>query len=114
MRENSLLLIIMITFLTFVGTGPREVKFFGDLNESQASFIAENLGSNAEKLLRKVLGRGLSDNNLSTKDLVLRSKTISFRKYTNLLDDSDREQAIKALRKALPMPKGVLGEWWDT
>ena len=109
MRENSLLLIIMITFLTFVGTGPREVKFFGDLNESQATLIAENLGSNAEKLLRKVLGRGLSDN-LSTKDLVLRSRTTSFRDYTNLLDDSVREQAIKVLRKALPKPKGVLGE----
>lgn len=110
MRENSLLLIIMITFLTFVGTGPREVKFFGDLNESQATFIAENLGSNAEILLRKVLGRELSDSNLSTKDLVLLSRETSFRDYTNLLDDSDREQAIKALREALPKPKGVLGE----
>ena len=109
LSENSLLL-ITITFLTFVGTAPGEVKFFGDLNESQATFIAENLGSNAEILLRKVLGRELSDSNLSTKDLVLLSRETSFRDYTNLLDDSDREQAIKALREALPKPKGVLGE----
>lgn len=109
LSENSFLL-ITITFLTFVGTAPRKVKFFGDLNESQATSIAEKLGSNAEKRLRKVLGRELSDSNLSTKELVLRSKTTSFRDYTNELDDSDREQAIKALREALPKPKGVLGK----
>lgn len=110
LTENSLSL-ITTTFLTFVGTAPREVKYFGDLNESQATVIAKKLGSNAEKQLRKVLlERGLSDSNLSTKELVLQSKMTSFRDYTNSLDDSDREQAIKALRDALPRPKGVLGE----
>ena len=97
-------------FLTFVGTEPREVKFFGDLNGSQATFIVEKLGEDAEKLLRKELKSGPNDSSLSTKDLILQSKSYPIRKYTDLLADRDREQAIKTLREALPTSKGVVGE----
>ena len=97
-------------FLTFVGTGPREVKFFGDLNGSQATEIVDKLGQVAEKLLRKELESGPNDSSLSTKDLILRSKSYRIRKYTDLLADDCRGQAIKALREALPTSKGVVGE----
>lgn len=98
-----------LSFLTFVGVGPREVKFFGDLDDSQATFISSRLGQNAERLLKTELGKGLSDGNISTKELILRNNTYPIRKYTDLLLDSDRQQAIKALREALKY-KGVTGE----
>lgn len=94
-----------MAFLIFAG--PREVKFFGDLNDSEASLISSKLGQNAEALLRKELG----NNNKSTKDLILQSKNYLIRKYTDLVPSSDRERAIKALREALPTFKGVTGEW---
>jgi len=99
-------------FLTFAGTatGPREVKFFGDLNDSQATFIASKLEHDAGKQLRTELGRVLNDNNISTKELILRSKSYPIRQYTDLLADSYREQAMKTLREALPTSKGVMGE----
>ena len=100
----------MKMFLTFAGTGPRVVKFFGDLNENQAIVIVNKLGQDAGKLLRTELGRGRNVSNISTKELILQSTTYPIRKYTNLLADSHREQAIKTLRKALPTPKGVVGE----
>ena len=101
-------------FLTFAGTGLREVNFFGDLNDSQATVIANNLGHDAEELLRTELGRGLNDSNISTKELILRSTSYPIRKYTNSLADGYRGQAIKTLREALGTSKGVVGEWWDT
>lgn len=97
-------------FLTFVGTGPREVKFFGDLNDSQATVIVTKLGQSAEKLLRRELESGPNDSILSTKELMKQSKSYPIRKYTDLLADGDREQAIKTLREVLPTSKGVLGE----
>ena len=97
-------------FLTFVGTGPREVKFFGDLNDTQATEIVDKLGQDAKKLLRRELESGPNDSNLSTKDLILRRKLYPIRKYTDLLADGCRGQAIKTLREALPTSKGVVGE----
>jgi len=97
-------------FLTFAGTGLREVNFFGDLNDSQATVIANNLGHDAEELLRTELGRGLNDSNISTKELILRSTSYPIRKYTNSLADGYRGQAIKTLREALGTSKGVVGE----
>ena len=104
-------LFFTVRFLTFAGTGPREVKFFGDINDSQASDIANKLGQDAVKLLRTELGRELHDmSNISTKELILRSKSYPIRDYTNLLAVSYRGQAITTLREALPTSKGVVGE----
>ena len=86
------------------------MKFFGDLNDDQATFIANKLGQDAEKQLRTELVRVLNNNNISTKELILRSKSYPIRKYTNLLADSHRGEAIKTLREALPASKGVVGE----
>ena len=97
-------------FLTFVGTRPREVKFFGDLNESEAAVIVSKLGKDAEELLRKQLESGTNDSKMSPKELILKSKSYPFRKYTDLLANSDREQVIKTLREVLPTSKGVMGE----
>ena len=97
-------------FLTFVGTRHREVKFFGNLNESEATVIVQNLEQDAEKLLRAELGSGTNDSQISTKELILQSKSYPIRKYTNLLAGRCREQAIKTLREALPTFKGVVGE----
>ncbi|XP_078384574.1 uncharacterized protein LOC144667044 isoform X2 [Oculina patagonica] len=83
----------------------REVKFFGDLNDSEASLISSKLGQNAKALLRKELG----NSNIPTKDLILQSKNYPIRRYTDLVPSSDRETAIKALREALPTFKGVTG-----
>lgn len=88
---------------------PREVKFFGDLNDSQATVVANKLGQDAEKLLRRKLMSGPNDSNISTKELILQSKSYPIREYTNLLADSDRKQAIQTLREALPTSKGVVG-----
>ncbi|XP_020610415.1 uncharacterized protein LOC110048990 isoform X2 [Orbicella faveolata] len=93
-----------------LSTGLREVNFFGDLNDSQATVIANNLGHDAEELLRTELGRGLNDSNISTKELILRSTSYPIRKYTNSLADGYRGQAIKTLREALGTSKGVVGE----
>ncbi|KAJ7377789.1 hypothetical protein OS493_026356 [Desmophyllum pertusum] len=76
--------------LTFVG--PREVKFFGDLDDSQASLIASKLGQNGEALLRRELG----NDSLSTKELMRQPQR-------------DRDKVIKAFREALPRYKGVSG-----
>ncbi|XP_078342187.1 uncharacterized protein LOC144627991 isoform X5 [Oculina patagonica] len=84
---------------------PREVKFFGDLNDSEASLISSKLGPNAKALLRKELG----NSNIPTKDLILQSKNYPIRRYTDLVPSSDRETAIKVLREALPTFKGVTG-----
>ena len=87
------------------------MKFFGDLNDSQATVVVSKLRQDALELLRIVLEEALKpDMHLSTKELILQSKTYQIRHYTNLLDDSYREQAIEALRKALPTSKGVFGE----
>ena len=97
-------------FLIFVGTRPRELKFFGDLNDSEATVIVSKLEQNAEKLLRTELGSGTNDSKMSTKELILKSKSYPFRKYTDLLDNSDRGQVIKTLREVFPTSKGVMGE----
>ena len=97
-------------FFTFAGTGPREVKFFGDLNNREATLIVNKLGQDAEKLLRTELGKGHNVSNIPTKELILQSRSYPIRNYTSLLADDHREQAIKTLREALPTFKGVIGE----
>lgn len=84
------------------------MKFFGDLDDSQASLIASKLGQNGEALLRRELG----NDSLSTKELMRQpqSKKYPIRKYTDLVPKGDRDKVIKAFREALPRYKGVSGE----
>lgn len=88
---------------------PREVKCFGDLDDSQASRIASELGQTAKAQLKEELKRELGHSNISTKDLMLQSKNYRIRKFTDSLSDSDRGEVIKIFRKALPAHKGVTG-----
>ena len=91
-------------------SGPREVKCFGDLDDSQASRIASELGQTAKAQLKEELKRELGHSNISTKDMMLQSKNYRIRKFTDSLSDSDRGEVIKIFRKALPAHKGVTGE----
>lgn len=99
--------VISYTLLFYAGSREaREVKFFGDLYDNEASLVSSKLGQDAEKLLRNALGKGSTK---STKELIRLSVNYPIRTYTDQLPKEYRERTIKALREALSY-KGVTGE----
>ena len=88
------------------------MKFFGDLDEKQASQFIDEVDQESLNHLRNELIQELHcDKSVATSVLLQQSKKYPFRQFTDsLTDEKRRENVIKALRKALPRYKGVTGK----
>ena len=92
-------------------SGPREVKYFGDLTLDEATRITNKLGQLAINRLRSELEKVPGQNKTDLPEMMLESKNYSIRRYTNLITDGERPSVIKTFRHVLPAHKGVIGEF---